>query len=85
MILAEPILAAKDDDCSTTIKEKQMRTVRIAGLCLGLLCVIGAVAVASASAAPPEIGRCIEVAPKTGKYTTNTCTKAAKPTKLGNF
>lgn len=63
-----------------------MRRLRIIGLLLTATGVVSLVVMVSSSlAAPPEIGRCVKVTPKTGHFTTNTCTKEAKPTKLGEY
>lgn len=52
-----------------------MRQMRIAGLCLGVVLVFSATVAVSAFAAAPEVGRCVKVAAKTGKFTSATCTK----------
>jgi hypothetical protein len=57
---------------------------RLVGAC-ALACAVSVVFGSVALAAAPEIGRCVEVAAKTGKYTTDVCTKLAKSTKPGNF
>jgi len=52
-----------------------MKRIRIIGLCLVAVFAMSAVAVASASAEAPEIGRCKKVTvKKTGKYSSATCT-----------
>jgi hypothetical protein len=62
-----------------------MRSIRTVGLCLVAVFVLSAAAVASATPASPEIGRCVKVAPKTGHFTTDECKKEAKETKLGEW
>lgn len=48
--------------------------------------VMAAVSATSAAAfSPPEIGRCVKLAAKTGKFTSATCTKEAKVTKPGQY
>jgi len=55
-----------------------MRRIRIAGLCLVAVFVMGAVFAGAASAANPEYGRCIkEGAKKLNNYTTSKCTVLA--------
>jgi len=51
-----------------------MKRMRTMGVCLGTALVICAVGAASASAAAPEIGRCLKVAAKTGKFSSAACT-----------
>lgn len=63
-----------------------MRRLKAIGLCVVAALALSAVAAAGAAAQePPEIGRCVKVAAKTGQFTTNTCEKKAKPTKLGEY
>jgi hypothetical protein len=62
-----------------------MRSIRAVGLCLVAVLVLSLAAVASATPASPEIGRCVKVAPKTGHFTTDECKKEAKETKLGEW
>jgi len=50
-----------------------MKWMRRMGVCLLSVLAIGAVAVATANAEAPEIGRCVKVTAKTGKYGTSTC------------
>lgn len=52
-----------------------MKRVRIMGLCIVAALVVSAAAAASAMAEAPEIGRCVKVAAKTGKFTSSSCTK----------
>jgi len=52
-----------------------MKRMRILGLCLVAAFAMSAMAVASASAAPPEIGRCIKVAKGQGRYKDAGCEK----------
>jgi hypothetical protein len=55
-----------------------MRRIRIAGLCLVAVFVMGAVFAGAASAANPEYGRCIkEGAKEVTKYDSSKCTKLA--------
>jgi len=49
--------------------------MRLLGLCILALFGLSAVAVANASAAAPEIGRCVKVTAKTGKFSSATCIK----------
>jgi hypothetical protein len=49
-----------------------MKRMRIAGLCVVVVCAIGASAAATASAALPELGRCVNVGGG-GKYKNKTC------------
>ena len=58
-----------------------MRRVRRIGLCLLTALAVSALAAASASAAPPEIGRCVKVS-ATGKFSSDTCTKEEKGSKV---
>ena len=51
-----------------------MKRIRIVGLCLVAVFGISAVAAADASAAAPEIGRCVKVAAGAGKFSSSTCT-----------
>lgn len=46
-------------------------------ICIGAATALSAVATASASAALPELGRCVKAAPKTGEYIGNKCLKPA--------
>jgi hypothetical protein len=57
-----------------------MRRIRITGLCLVAAFVMSAVASATASAALPELGRCVAVSPPTavGEYSSSKCTEASK-------
>jgi hypothetical protein len=48
------------------------RIVMMAG-CIVASCALGGVAAATAAAAPPEFGSCVEVAPKTGEYAGRNC------------
>ncbi len=55
---------------------RDMKLVRIAWLCLAAALIVSAVGAATASAAAPEIGRCLKVSPaKTGKFSNSGCTK----------
>jgi hypothetical protein len=58
------------------------RIVKMAG-CIVACCALCGLAAATASAAPPEFGHCVKVAPKTGEYSGRQCLKSA-PGK-GNF
>jgi hypothetical protein len=51
-----------------------MKCMRITGLCLIAAFVMSALAAASASAAAPEIGRCVKTALGKGKFSSSTCT-----------
>lgn len=51
-----------------------MKRIGLAGSILVAALAISAMAAVSASAAPPEFGRCIKVAPKTGEYMGAQCT-----------
>lgn len=59
-----------------------MKLHKILGLCIMTACALSAIVVASASASPPEIGRCVKVA-ATGKFTSATCIKEEKGKKIG--
>jgi hypothetical protein len=69
-----------------------MRRMRIMGICVGGFCALGAMAATSASAALPEIGRCLPVeGEKVGKknvyhggYGSARCTRE-NPSKHGHF
>ena len=65
-----------------------MRRLRLVGLCLVVTCVTSAVAVASASAEPPEYGRCDKAAKVgktyTGGFTNSGCTSKSE-TKTGKY
>lgn len=52
-----------------------MNRFRLIGLCVLAVFATSAVAASSAAAEAPEMGRCVKVAPKTGKYASATCTK----------
>ncbi len=52
-----------------------MRLSRTIKACFAAFLLTGVVGVASASAAAPEIGRCLKVAAKTGKFANSGCTK----------
>lgn len=59
-----------------------MRRMRVIGVCaLGAL-VLSAVIAAAASAAVPELGKCVKV-PSGGKFTNGACTTPAKTAKAG--
>ncbi|HTZ63705.1 MAG TPA: hypothetical protein VMB51_06335 [Solirubrobacteraceae bacterium] len=60
-----------------------MSRLKLIGLCVVAALAMGSLAVASAWAQPPEIGRCVSHA--SGKYTNNVCTKLAKGKKVGSF
>jgi hypothetical protein len=60
-----------------------MRRFRSLGACLIAASMWASVAVASASAEAPEVGRC--VAHASGKYTNSVCTKLAKGKAVGSF
>jgi hypothetical protein len=60
-----------------------MKRFRSLGACSVVAAMLSSVAVASASAEAPEVGRC--VAHAGGKYTNSVCTKTAKGTKVGSF
>jgi hypothetical protein len=60
-----------------------MRCLKLMILCVVATLVAGAAVVASASAAAPEIGRC--VSNKGGKYANDVCTKLPKPPAAGSF
>jgi hypothetical protein len=61
-----------------------MKLMRIVGVCLVAAAALSAVAVSTASAAAPEIGRCLKVAKGvTGKFATANCTTAGTPEKHG--
>jgi len=62
-----------------------MKRIRITGLCLISAFAISAVAVASASATAPEIGRCKKSTPKAGGYATATCTTTDKEDNDGTY
>jgi hypothetical protein len=51
-----------------------MKRIRMMWLCLVGALTIGALAATSASAAAPEIGRCVKTAAGAGKFTSATCT-----------
>ena len=51
-----------------------MRLSRTIRACFAAFVLIGVVGVASASAAAPEVGRCLKVAAGTGKFSSSTCT-----------
>jgi hypothetical protein len=51
-----------------------MKPMRMMGLCLVAIFMMGTLAAASASAAAPEIGRCVKTAAGAGKFTTAACT-----------
>ncbi|HME02239.1 MAG TPA: hypothetical protein VKG38_04315 [Solirubrobacteraceae bacterium] len=53
-----------------------MKRMRTFAVCLVAVCAASAVVATTASASAPEIGRCIKVAAKTGKYSSATCTTA---------
>ena len=55
-----------------------MKRIRIVGVCLVAACAFSVVMVASASALAPEFGRCINIAPKVGKFKTEACTVCAQ-------
>lgn len=52
------------------------RIVMLAG-CIVASCVLSGLATAAASAAPPEFGHCVQVAPKTGEYNGPHCLNPA--------
>jgi len=52
-----------------------MRPIRMCLLALAAVGVVSAGAAATASAAVPEFGHCVKVAPKTGEYEGSNCTK----------
>lgn len=55
-------------------------------VCLAAVICSSVGSVASASAfAPPEVGRCVKVAAGTGHFTSASCIKEAKATKLGSY
>jgi len=57
-----------------------VRSLRTLGLCLLATLAIGAIAAASASAGPPELGRCVKVAKgAVGKYKDPGCEKGEVP------
>jgi hypothetical protein len=60
-----------------------MSRLKRIGLCVAAVSAIGSLAVASAWAEAPEIGRCVSHAG--GKYTNNVCTKLAKGKAVGSF
>jgi hypothetical protein len=53
----------------------KMKSVRALGVCLVAAFAISATAVATAQAEAPEIGRCVKVAAKAGKFSGATCIK----------
>lgn len=65
-----------------------MRRLRLVGPCLLVTCVVGAIVVASALAAPPEYGRCDKAAKVgkvyTGNFTNSGCTTKSEA-KTGKF
>ena len=65
-----------------------MRGIRSIGLCLLAVLAASAAVAASASASAfeaPEVGRCVKVAAKTGKFTSATCVKMAPEAKPGSY
>ena len=60
-----------------------MRRLRLIGFCVVVVLALGVLAVGSAWAQAPEMGRCVSHAG--GKYTNNVCTKLAKGKKVGSF
>jgi len=56
-----------------------MKRVRMMGLCVAAVFALGAVVVASASAAAPEFGRCVKTAKGAGKFSNAGCTKEKAP------
>ncbi len=59
---------------------RQLRRIRITGLCLALACVLLSISAWSARAAGPEWGRCVRRARRTGHYADASCqTVAARP------
>ncbi len=63
-----------------------MRYLKRLGICVAAVCALGAVLVASASAAAPEYGRCEKVTakPANGGFTNSSCTKKSE-TKTGKY
>lgn len=65
-----------------------MKPIRITAVCLVAALAMSAYAAVSASAAPPDIGRCKHEGSKTDKvfrYKTATCTKLASPADAGEY
>ena len=60
-----------------------MRRTRAIGCCAALVCALGAVVASGASAALPELGRCVKVT-GTGAYTRENCVAVSK-THTGNY
>ena len=58
----------------TSERNGTMRLSRTIRACFAAFLLIGVVGVASASAAAPEVGRCLKVAAGTGKFSSSTCT-----------
>ena len=57
-----------------------MKRMSIVGLCLIAAVAMSAIGAASASAAAPEFGRCLNISPKPGKFKTAACTAKATET-----
>jgi hypothetical protein len=63
-----------------------MRRIRIAGLCLVVVCAISALAASTASATAPEYGQCLKKAVKSlPGYSDSKCTKEATEAKKGTY
>ena len=61
-----------------------MRRTNVVGLCLALVCACGLIGAASASAALPELGRCVKVTAGSGGYNRSNCIAKSK-THTGEF
>jgi hypothetical protein len=62
-----------------------MKRIGIAGLCIAAVVATGVVSATAVAFSPPEIGRCVKVAEKTGKFTSNTCIKLASTKLPGSY
>lgn len=73
---------------TTQIQEENMKKLKriwIVGVCLVAVLGMSALPVADASAAAPEIGRCIKQAAKSAAYANSGCTKLPEKAKTGQY